>query len=236
MRINSENKSMDMESRDINYILPAYVRSYLFHSKNEMPEKIIFPMFQSVKVDDKVIPIEYVPPLDEVATEIANDGSNVAEVTSAQEATLDEKDEEIKRLKAQVSTLETTGEAQELVEDIKENGMTIIPAPEDLIRQQEESAIPEEPEPASKAKAAFKVDPDPTHQPAPDRKPTQTPGGDIGPGAGLSDMGPRGRQDQVRTARDLLDEPDIDETKEKDFDQEVSRGDDGKPVVEDKNE
>ena len=50
MRINQENKSLDMEARDLNYILPAYVRSYLFYSKNEMPAKIIFPMLASVNV------------------------------------------------------------------------------------------------------------------------------------------------------------------------------------------
>ncbi|GAH64781.1 unnamed protein product [marine sediment metagenome] len=100
MRINAESKSVDMEARDINYILPAYVRSYLFYSKNELPEKIIFPMFPSVIVQGKEITIEYVPPLDQLAVEIAQDGSNIAEVTPAQEAVLDEKDEEIKKLKA----------------------------------------------------------------------------------------------------------------------------------------
>ena len=103
MRINQENKSMDIESRDINYILPAYVRSYQFHMKNELPTKIIFPMFVSVKAGGVDIPIEWVPPLEPIATEIAKDGNNVAEVTEEQEAALDEKDAEIARLKAELA-------------------------------------------------------------------------------------------------------------------------------------
>ena len=243
MRINDENKSMDMEVRDINYILPAYVRSYLFYSKNEMPEKIIFPMFPSVAMVDAnrqsiTIPIEYVPPLDAVAVEIAEDGKSVAEVTPAQEAALDEKDEEIKKLKAEVAEL--------------------TPAPEDLIRQQEENAqqaadeaadnileIETEPDTeVSPAKAAFaepiKVEaeekPDgsvTTTFTAPVRQPKQPPGGDIGPGLPLSDMHPRDRTDQIRTARDLTEGPEIDEAVEKEFDKTVSRDEQGRPVVED---
>lgn len=115
MRINTDNKSVDMEARDINYILPAYVRSYLFHSKNEMPEKIIFPMFSSVRAGGVDIPIEYVPPLDPIAAEISKDGSDVAEVTEEQEAALDEKDKEIAKLKAQMAELETAGRGGEEV-------------------------------------------------------------------------------------------------------------------------
>ena len=117
MRVNQENKSVDMEVRDINYILPAYVRSYMFYSKNEMPEKIVFPMFPSVLVQGKEIPIEYVAPDSPMAVEIKEDGKEVAEVTPEQEATLDEKDDRIKELKEEVLT----------------------PTPEDLIRQNEET-------------------------------------------------------------------------------------------------
>ncbi len=266
MRINQENKSLDIEARDINYILPAYVRSYLFYSKNEFPEKIIFPMFASVTLlaadrQSVVIPIEWVPPLDAIATEIAKDGSDVAEVTPAQEAALDEKDEEIDRLKAEIAGLKTTEEGEDVVggtvsedttdeaSDLQlEEDTTPVPAPDDLIRQQEEAAIPLEaideketeeqtatrleeqvggkPEPPSKAKVAFNI--------GTNRIPKQPPGGDIGPGSGLSDMHARDHGDQQRTARDLKEEPDIKEEEEKPFEKEVSRDNSGKPVVGDK--
>ena len=224
MRVNQETKSVDMEARDINYILPAYVRSYLFYSKNEMPEKIIFPMFLSVSVQGKEIPIEYVPPLDPVAIEIAKDGSNVAEVTSAQEAVLDEKDEEIKRLKADLAKTqaELEGTAGRYVEDLR-----AIP--------NEEATIADKPEPiVSAAKAAFAIDPDPTHQPPAGRAPKLPPGGDIGPGIGPSDMQPRDRRDLARMKQDLAEGPDIDDEAEKPFEKEIKRDKQGKPVVEDK--
>lgn len=99
---------MDMEARDLNYILPAYFFSYLFVSKNEDPDKIVFPMFPSVPHPRKsgvMIPIEWIPITDQFAVELAKDGSNIPEVTSAQEEVLDAKDEEIKKLKTQVSQL-----------------------------------------------------------------------------------------------------------------------------------
>jgi hypothetical protein len=102
VRINKESKSVDMEVRDINYILPQYIRSYLFYSKNEDPVEIVFPMFSSVPHPTKTgvrVPIRWVPELSEIAVEILKDGADVAEVTEEQIAKLDEKDEEIKRLR-----------------------------------------------------------------------------------------------------------------------------------------
>jgi len=238
MRINDTEKRMEMEARDINYILPAYVRSYQFHMKNELPTKIIFPMFVSVRAAGVDIPIEWVPPLEPVAVEIAKDGSNVAEVTEEQEAVLDEKDKEIADLKAQVAELETTGRGG------KEGGGTetteAIPArpevegtPEQQVAEAEEIELGK-PEPESPARTAFKVDPDPTHQPPPSRIPKAAPGGDIGPGAGPSDMHPRDRRDQARTARDLVEEPEIEGAAEKPFEKEIKRSDDGRPIVEEK--
>ncbi len=263
MIVNSENKSMDMEVRDINYILPAYVKSYLFISRNEMPKKITFPMFPSVKVNGIDIPIEYVPPLDEIALKISKDGKDVAEVTPAQEAALDEKDEEIKRLRNELTQTGLGGEQEEEItpEQLEdeaagkklEEDTEVVPAPEDLIRQEQETAdevtegLTEEEQTyeaakadqpkASPAKAAFTIDPNPSHQPPPGRQPKQPPGGDLGPGAGPSDMQSRQRGDQTRTARDLIDEPEISEAEEageKEFEKPVSRDEKGNPVVEDK--
>lgn len=214
MRINEQNKSMDMEQRDINYILPAYIRSYLFHSKNEEPEKIVFPMFPSVPHPIKqgvMVPIEWVPPLDSVAVEIAKDGEEIAEVTPEQEAVIDEKDEEAKRLKEELAK--------------------VTPAPEDLVRQEQEAAASkEEAKTESPAKAAFSVGPD---QPPPDRVPKDAPGGDIGPGAHPSDMGSRDARDQAQTAKDLAEGPEIDEAAEKPYEKTIKRDEQGHPVVED---
>lgn len=249
MRINQENKSMDMESRDLNYILPAYVRSYLFYSNNELPEKIIFPMFPSITVQGKEIPIEYVLPLDPVAIEIAEDSSNVPEVTPAQEAVLDEKDEEIKRLKEEVESLAKTPAIPLEAIDEKET------EEHTAARLKEEVGGEPEPPSVSAARTAFaesteqpKTEPEvaesvPLTTPPPaqslevDRKPNQPPGGDIGPGLGLSDTHARDRRDQARTARDLADEPDINEAEEKEFEKEISRDEHGRPLVEEeKNE
>ena len=245
MRVNKENKSVDMEARDINYILPAYVRSYLFYNQNELPEKIIFPMFPSVKAGGKDIPIEYVPPMDEIATEIAEDGKDIAEITEEEVAVLDEKDEEIKRLKAEVEALTANGRREEgrgSGEDLGFEDSTTTPeeaargAKEQGIDADYEAAKADQPE--SPARAAFagaeEGKPEPATELPPDRIPKQPPGGDIGPGVGPSDMQPRQRGDQTRTQRDLIDEPEIDEKEEKEFDQTVSRSDKGEPVVEDK--
>lgn len=208
MIVNSTQEQMEMEARDINYILPSYATNYLFISKNKMPKRIIFPMFPSVRIGNTDVPIEYVPPISPVATEITQDGSNVPEVTEAQETALDEKDERIKGLLADIE--EMKGEAE------------VTPAPEDLIRQQEEADIPVESDtPAVEATQT-------------DRQPIQPPGGDIGPGQGPSDMHPRDRRDQTRMARDLASEPDIEESKEKEFEKTISRDALGRPIVEDK--
>ena len=203
MITNIEQKTMEMEARDINYILPSYVRTYLFISKNEDPDRIIFPMFPSIPHPHKkgqTIPIEYVPYLGEVAVAIAKDGKDIAEVTPQQEAALDEKDDEIKRLRAQLGSI-TDNDTQ-----------------------------PEEPKVQSSAKAAF-ANIESTTQPA--RQPKQPPGGDLGAGTPLSDMGKRDIGDQKFTAKALSDEPSIDESKDKPFDKTVTRDDKGKPVVED---
>jgi hypothetical protein len=108
MITNTERKTVDMEARDINFILSAYIRQYLFMSKNEDPDRIVFPMFPSVPHPTKPgvqVPIEWVPMTDPIVAEIIEDGKDVAEVTPAQEAALDEKDKQNEELKAQAAKL-----------------------------------------------------------------------------------------------------------------------------------
>mgnify|MGYP001606998727 CR=1 FL=1 len=98
MRINRENKSMDIEVRDWDYILSAYLRSYRFHNNNQNPEKIVFPMFTKAEG----IPVEWLPEISPVITEIIQDGSNVLEATEEQIKTKDEIEDELKKLRKQV--------------------------------------------------------------------------------------------------------------------------------------
>ena len=207
MRINQQNKSLDIETRDINYILPAYVRSYLFYSHNEDPEKIVFPMFQSVPHPSKtgvMIPIEWVPMLDPAAIDIVKDGDNVAEVTPEQEAAIDEKDGEIIRLKEELERLQ----AQPLRIDTSAVKVDVA-----------------QPTAKSKAKTAFKSEP-----PA-GRVPKMPPGGDIGAGS-PDGMGSRDGRDLARAKQDLREEPETDESEEKEFDKTIKRDENGNPVVE----
>lgn len=247
MRINSDNKSMDIEARDINYILPAYLRSYQFYSQNALPTKIIFPMFVSVKVGGVDIPIEWVPPLDPIATEIAEDGKNVAEVTEEQIVALDKKDEEIARLKAELAQTGRGGEERGGEQQTEEDGGStqatgekvtseqLLDEAADLKLEEDTGGTPD----VSPAKTAFATEPaKPTIPPTatPDRQPKQPPGGDIGRGQGLSDMHPRDQRDQARTASDLKVEPSIEGAPEKPFEKEVKRDEKGNPIVEDKSD
>ncbi len=254
MRINSENNTMDMEARDIDYILPAYIRSYLYYNKNKMPDKIIFPMFASVEItgDDRQmykVPIEWVPEISPAAQDISKDGADVAEVTPAQEAKMDEKDEEIKRLKGELeaATLAVTltgrggeevggTEKPEYSADLDKNAPQVDENYDAALADVGLGGKDVSPSPNVPAARKAFAEPEPKKKPTSTkspREPKQPPGGDIGAGQPLSGMHPRGRDDQKRTARDLLDEPEI-KGEEKEFDKDVTRGEDGKPVVEDK--
>lgn len=232
MRINDTENQMEMEARDINYILPHYIKTYLYGNKNIVPKVIIFPMFPSVTVRLDIsttteVPIEYVPPLDPRAIEIAQDGSSVPEVTPAQEAALDEKDEEINRLKEEIEELKTP-----LIESVQKMVDVAQEATEETTSEPESPAKAAFAKPEPEKPVTFTIETSSNSQPPPDRKPNQPPGGDIGPGLGLSDMHGRDRRDQTRTAKDLAEEPDIEESKEKEFEKTVSRDEQGRPVVE----
>jgi len=77
MRVNEENRTMDMMQLDIDGIFHGFTQAFLFKSKNILPEKIVFPMFPVVHTIHGDIPIEYVPVESEVAKEIATDTANI---------------------------------------------------------------------------------------------------------------------------------------------------------------
>lgn len=165
MIVDDKNKQVLIEAKDITYILQAYVRSYLFVSKNEDPETIVFPMLPSIPhpLDTtKRIPVYWAKMDEPIVAEIVEDGGNVPPVTAEQEATLDAKDDVIKEGK------EAIGQSA----DTK-------PAPAPTVRA-----------------------------------PKEAPGGDIG--AGHPDgMGSRDLRLDRQISRHLKEEPEVDETKEK---------------------
>lgn len=259
MRANTENKSMDMEVRDINMFLPAYIRSYLYVSKNESPDKIIFPMFPSVPHPydpSKQIPIEYYPMDSPMVAEITEDGKDIKEATEAEIAEKDRQEDVIKELTAKVKELEATTEGREGVvgtaeqSDIvslpsplmvspqdEESVLTVplTPAPENLLRQQQEAEPTEVNMKEAKAKMVGVKPPTPeaTTKPGlvPAREPKQ-PDVVVKPGEGnLDGMGSRDKRDQGRVAKDLAPEPEVDENKEVPFDKETGRDSKGKPTV-----
>lgn len=149
MRVNDETKSVDMEQRDINYILPAYIISYLFQSKNEDPVKIVFPMYASVPHPRKpgvLIPIEYVASDSSVAVEIAQDGSNIPEATEEEIRQIDEKENIIKEMKEEVTPVPDEPFVFSPEEDF---------TPDEELPLPEDEGIPPSEEPLSPARAAF---------------------------------------------------------------------------------
>ena len=84
MRINSDNKSIDIEERDINFIIDNYAVSYKFHTKNAPIDRIIIPMFTVAKTRYGDIPIEFVPDMSAYAKELVDDGKAVAEISPVQ--------------------------------------------------------------------------------------------------------------------------------------------------------
>ena len=216
MRIDHERKSMDVEQRDIDYLLPAYVRLYLFQNKNEDPSTITFPMFRSVPHPYKkgvVIPIEYVPDTSPVAVEIKQDGADVPEATPETEAVADKKEADYDAMKARLAKLEA--------ELAKARATTS----EDLVQEEADKELEEDTAPVSPAKAAFAEQHKPASaiagmspdQPTPERlaKAKEAPGGTLPPGTPTDYGGNRDPRDFKRIAKDLMPEKDIKEEDEK---------------------
>lgn len=237
MRVNNDTKSVDLEQRDFNYILPAYIISYLFVSNNEDPEKIVFPMYPSVPHPRKpgvLIPIEYVAADSPVAVDIIEDSSNVAEATEEQVRQIDEKEDEIKKLKEEVAELrgEESGEpisAEELakipnpldtISVDKHDGVTIEPAAH-IEYSADMNLASEEVSPARAAFAEAKEEPKATVEVTsttmpvyPDRVPKQPPGGALPPGTPLDGMQSRDVGFERKIAQDLAPQPDVNEEEE----------------------
>ena len=255
MRINLEQKTLDIELRDSNYILIAYIRSYLHYSKNIDPDRIVFPMFASAPHPYKPgveIPIEYVSLTDPMTIEIAIDGNNVLEATEEQIAQADTKDMEIRKLKTEIeelrNTIETSYRGEGVRQHIGEGQRSGESEGQHSVMQQSEGVrmgpaeqregqhiTREHPEKDNEKQSQLPTSAARKVVPAlPDRVPRMPEGGDIGPGNSPDNMGSRNSRADRQLKRDLLEDADldVDETKEKPFDKTIRRDELGRPVVE----
>lgn len=220
MIVNLEDKSMEIEPRDVNYTLAAYARMYLFQSKNESPERIVMPMFESIPHPynaGESIPIVYVPDTSPEALRIVQDGGNVPETTPESEAEADEKEAEYETMKARIAELENMVNGAMLSpEEQAEKSLNapepISPARAMLAEQEAETQL--EPETSTEDEAA-REEAIASIQPTPERlAAAKAPDVVLPPGTATDYGGSRSAADQKRIARDLLPEPDIEEDKE----------------------
>ncbi len=207
-------KQIQMEQRDVNYILPRYIVNYLFQSKNEDPVEIVFPMFSSVPHPTKPgvkVPIRWVPEISPEAMEIKVDGAGVAEATEEEIAAKDEVDEMRKAAKAAIEPAPALSLADEMGDEDA--------YPEELSPARAAFAEVAKEEPPAEPEAEATEVPPPTSSPLTDVPTTREikgppSGPTLPPGTPLDNMAPRDRTDQTRVAKDLRPEPEIDESKE----------------------
>jgi|TARA_Y100000310_G_C20697691_1_gene826914 hypothetical protein len=210
MRVNEERKSMDMEARDWNFIMPQYLKAYLYRSRNNLPKEVIFPMFTEV-IDPNTqqkIPVRWIDPYSGVAQEIARDGRNVPEVTEEEEKVIDKVEETVAAAREEAVLPQPEAE----------------PTPEPAVEEQIQSEVKEEPstataKPSRPADKAFGDSKPPTYNVGTDQPPAdRVPRGPERPaeaGEQLSDMSPpSAERDQRLAQRDMADEPDINEDEE----------------------
>jgi len=190
MIIDDKNKQILMEARDINFIIPQYIRQYLFAMRNEDPIKIVFPKFPSAPHPHKPgvkIPIEYIEIDSQKAAEIAKDGSNVPETPQAVEEVAEPESD-----KQSGGEEDGMGSQSAEAQDDKDIGIT------------ENGAKEGEPISIQGATQEHKSIP---------RQPKQPPGGDIGSGH-PDGMQSRDARLDSKIAADLKPEPQVAEDKE----------------------
>lgn len=190
MRINTDHNTMDMEARDTNYWLQAYLLQYLFATKAEDPVKVVVPMFPSVPHPRKPgvqIPVEWIEPDSPVAVDIAEDGKDIPEAIV----------EEVKEDE------ESVGGSEGVVIEPSVKDSESIPVAENTADKLS---------PAKQALENLKKEKE-TSPPAEERKPKMPPSGDLGSGH-PDDMSSRDTGFDKKIARDLKPEAAVDESKE----------------------
>jgi len=198
MIIDDKNKQILMETRDINFIIPQYIRQYLFVMRNEDPIKIVFPKFLSAPHPHKPgvkIPIEYIDIDTPLAAEITKNGSNVPE--QPLEVTPEAQADLAAEIHKQSGGEDEEGGSQQ--QQVKEDGggsakQQDSPIGSDRVHTTETMEVK-------------------TDLGQPPRQPKQPPGGDIGSGH-PDDMQDRDTRLDSKIAADLKPEPQTDEGKE----------------------
>ena len=224
MRVNDSNKSVDIEQRDLNFILGTYVRTYMFISKNEDPDEIIVPMFESIQHPTKKgvsIPVRYVPPLSPEAIEITQDGADIPDVAT---------EEDIAKADATEEAVHAIAEASGAVEPPFEIGDH---DEEERIDEAEELPEPVLPEIPDEPPAPIPLEPGEESEPK--REPRQP----EHPATGHPDnMHPRRSDDDTRKIAKALEQGsgDVDDQPSKPFEKVIKRDASGEPVVEDASE
>lgn len=207
-------KQMEMERRDIYYVLSSYLRMYLFQAKNEDPEQIILPMFSSVPhphKPDQMVKIVYVPELSPIATSIEHDGSNVPLTTPESEAQADRREDEYNRMQKRIQELET--ELAKVNEDNEADDA------EPSVESTPESPHLHSQPPVSKARQALAEQ---RKQEAPPREPKH-PEHELPPGTQSDYGGSRDPRDQKWAAADLRPEKNVNEEEEKEDSEFIKR-------------
>jgi len=219
MIINTDQKQMQMEQRDINYILPAYIRQYLFQSKNIDPDEIVFPMFSSVPHPVKrgvTVPIRWVPEISPEAMEIAIDGTVVSEATEEEIVAKDEEDEMRMEAKAEIETLsieppEADSPPASAPEELSPARAAFAEIAGESIHKVEKERYEEKDAQIQQMESTIKD----AEVPPTAREIKGPPSGPIlPPGTPLDNMAPRDRGDQMLVAKSLVPEPDVEEDKE----------------------
>lgn len=222
MRIDKDRKSLDIEKRDIDYILTAYMRMYLFQTRNEDPDVITIPMFRTTPHPYKKgeeVEIQYIPDTSPVAVDIKEDGSDIPETSPESEAEADKKEEEYNATKAKLEEVEAElARVRAEKEGVKPDGRP-EKLPEGSSEEEKEADDAEPPtenitiKPAPQNEPAFNIGAD---QPTPERlaKIKEPPGGSLPPGTPSDYGGKRDPRDFRRIARDLAPEKDVKEEEE----------------------
>ena len=235
MRANTTDQTMDMEARDLNYILPAYVRSYMYVSKNADPKEIVFPMFESCPHPFKpgvTIPIRYVPALSPEAIEITVDGQDIAEAKVEEEPVVEAVEprpepEEIGNHieEEKIAEADAKAEAADLRADMAHLTEEPDPETEAGLQQIEDEAADAVMEIETAVGEEPKVEP-----PPPDRTPKQP----DNPATGSPDgMQSRDTRADKQIAKDLRLGDNLDESKDqKPYEKDITRGENGEPKVE----
>lgn len=113
MEINAENNTIVLTERDLNYILPNFVKAYKFRMRNNLPTKIIFSNVQHLTYIEPGMPAAINIPLEYEAAEEPVIKAEEIEVVMKHEIEADEKFPNIKPVEPRKSPFDSLGKPRE---------------------------------------------------------------------------------------------------------------------------